>query len=135
MAIGAKQGRSRVTNGKTLFVGGSGDARPAWARRLRDVWSLHLSDLGGPDAVSEAERSLSRRAAILTIELERLEAGFSKTDDPSPESLDLYQRMTNTLRRLLETLGIQRRPKDITPTLHSYLEGAYGSEPRHPQSD
>jgi hypothetical protein len=108
-----KKGRSRVTNGKTLFVGGSGDARPAWARRLRDVWRLHLSDLGGPDAVSEAERSIARRAAILTVELERMEAGFAATD-ATPDQLMLYQTMTNSLRRLLETLGLKRRARDVT---------------------
>ena len=65
--------------------------------------------------------------ATVTIELERLEARFSKDDDPSPDSLDLYQRMTNTLRRLLEALGIQRRPRDVTPTLNQYLDGKYAT--------
>jgi hypothetical protein len=52
--------RSRATNGKSLFAEG-GDMRGPWARRLRDVLGLHLSDLGGLDAASEAERSILRR--------------------------------------------------------------------------
>jgi hypothetical protein len=35
--------------------------------------------------------------------------------------LERYQRAVNTLRRVLETLGLQRRPRDITPSLPQYL--------------
>jgi hypothetical protein len=35
--------------------------------------------------------------------------------------LDLYQRTAGGLRRLLEAIGIQRRPRDVTPTLDQYL--------------
>jgi hypothetical protein len=107
--------RSRATNGKTLFAAG-GDQRGPWARRLRDIFSLHLSDLGGQEAVSEAERSLARRAAVLTVELERLEARFA-VDGGLPGDLDLYQRTAGNLRRLLESLGMQRRPRNIGPSL------------------
>ena len=102
---------SKVTNGKTLFAEG-GDMRGPWARRLRDVFSLHLSDLGGADAVSEAERSIVRRAAVLTVELERIEAKFA-VDGGLPGDLDLYQRTAGNLRRLLESVGLQRRAKDV----------------------
>jgi hypothetical protein len=95
--------------------------RSPWVRRFRDVVHIHTYDLGGSAAISGAEGSLIRRVGVITIELERLEAKFSATNDPTPDQLDLYQRMTNTLRRLLETLGIQRRPRDVTPDLASYL--------------
>src|SRR5262245_13609108 len=73
--------RSAVTNGKRLFVRGSqGDGNGAWARRMRDVIALHVSDLGGWDNVTEAEKSILRRAATLTVELERLEARFSNSN-------------------------------------------------------
>jgi hypothetical protein len=55
--------RSRATNGKTLFADG-GDMRSPWTRRMRDIFGLHLSDLGGADAASEGERSIARRAAV-----------------------------------------------------------------------
>ena len=41
--------RSKVTNGKTLFADG-GDMRGPWARRLRDVFELHLRDILAFDA-------------------------------------------------------------------------------------
>lgn len=111
--------RSRVTNGRTLFAAG-GDMRGPWARRLRDLFDLHLADLGGPDAVSEAERSIVRRAAVLTVELERIEARFA-VGKGADDDLDLYQRTAGNLRRLLESVGLRRRPRDVTPSLEDYL--------------
>jgi hypothetical protein len=111
----SSKNRSAVTNGKRLFVEG-GDLRGPWARRFRDVQSQHLSDLGGSAAVSESENSLVRRVAVLTIELEKLEARFSTDPDVDIAALDAYQRGVNSLRRLLETLaaGLSRRPRDVT---------------------
>jgi len=85
---------------------------------------LHLADLGGQDHVSEAERSIIRRAATLTVELERLELKFATAGEADPIDLELYQRTANSLRRLLEAVGIQRRPRDVTPPLRDYLAGA-----------
>jgi|SRR5580704_2737211 hypothetical protein len=107
------QARSRVSNGSAVLPGV--DGRSTWVRRLRDLMGLHLSDLGGDDAVSEAERSIVRRVATLTVELERMEAGFAVAGEAQPGQLDLYQRTANSLRRLLESIGLQRRPKDVTP--------------------
>jgi hypothetical protein len=117
-AISKPAARSRVSNGSTLLPGV--DGRSTWVRRLRDLMALHLSDLGGPDHVSEAERSIIRRAATLTVELERLELRFATADGASPFDLELYQRTANSLRRLLESIGIQRRPRDVTPPLSAY---------------
>src|SRR5664280_906739 len=118
----AKQhARSRVSNGTTLLPGV--DGRSTWVRRLRDLIALHLADLGGDDQVSEAERSIVRRAATLTVELERMEAVFAVAGEAQPEQLDLYQRTANSLRRLLETNGLKRRARDVT-SLGSILREA-----------
>ena len=105
--------RSRITNGSALLQGV--DGRSPWVRRCKDVIAAHLSDLGGEDNTSAAERSIIRRASVLTVELERLEARFALAEQASPEDLDLYQRTAGNLRRLLEAVGIQRRPRDVTP--------------------
>jgi hypothetical protein len=119
--------RSRVTNGKTLFAEG-GDMRGPWARRLRDVFSLHLSDLGGEAVVSEAERSIVRRAAVLTVELERIEAKFA-VDGGLPADLDLYQRTAANLRRVLEAVGLQRRVRDVTQSIADIqAEASYAAD-------
>jgi hypothetical protein len=79
---GDKQyGRSRITNGGELLPGV--DQRSRWVRRCRDVIAAHLSDLGGEDNTSEAERSIVRRAAVLTTELEQLEVRFATAGEAS----------------------------------------------------
>jgi hypothetical protein len=113
------KGRSRISNGSNILP--AVDGRSTWVRRLRDLISLHLSDLGGDEAVSEAERSIIRRVSTLTVELERMEPGFATAGEALPDQLDLYQRTANSLRRLLEAVGLQRRPRDVTPNLHDYL--------------
>jgi hypothetical protein len=112
--------RSRVTNGSALLT--IADGRSAWARRMRDLMALHLSDLGGDAAVSAAERSLVRRIATLTVELERMEERFAGDGEADPAALDLYSRTSGNLRRLLEALGLQRRARDVTPDLRDYID-------------
>jgi hypothetical protein len=94
------------------------DGRSLWARRYRDVLTLHFSDLGGEDNITEAEKAIARRAACLVVELELMEVRFATGDEPDTEDttanmLDRYQRTANTLRRLLESLGLERRAKDV----------------------
>jgi hypothetical protein len=117
-ALGKPQSRSRVTNGKSLLEGV--DGRSTWVRRLRDLMGLHLADLGGEENTSEAERSIIRRAATLTVELERLELRFALAGEADVADLDQYQRTANSLRRLLEAVGIRRRPRTVTK-LADYL--------------
>jgi hypothetical protein len=106
-------GRSRITNGSTFLPGI--DNRGPWIRRCKDVIAAHLSDLGGPDNTSAAERSIIRRVGVLTAELEHLEVRFATAGEANAEDLDLYQRTANSLRRLLEAVGLQRRTRDVTP--------------------
>lgn len=116
-----RHARSRVTNGQTLLPGV--DGRSTWVRRARDVLELHISDLGGDAAISEAERSIVRRAATLTVELERMETEFATKGGAGTDGLAAYVTAANALRRLLETVGLQRRARDITPNLANYLKG------------
>jgi len=112
--------RSAVTNGTSILPGT--DHRSKWMRRLRDISEMYVSDLGGIDNISTAEHSLIRRIATLTVELEKLEAKFAAAeDDCDPRDIDLYARATGHLRRCVETLGIKRRPKDVTLTLAEHI--------------
>src|SRR5271166_4004774 len=63
--------RSAVTNGRRAFVDGDGNS--AWYRRRKDIVELHLDDMGGRDALSEAQISLACRAASIEVELEQME--------------------------------------------------------------
>lgn len=114
--------RSRITNGTALVAGASG--RGAWVRRAKDVINLHTSDLGGEDNTSAAERSIIRRIATLTVELEMMESRFAAAGQASSVDLDLYQRTAGNLRRLLEAIGLQRRMINRTPRLSDILREA-----------
>jgi len=111
-------GRSKVRNGR-LFP--DIDGRNVWVRRCKDLIAMHLSDLGGIDNCSAAEQSIVRRASTMTVELERLEAKFALAGEADPNELDLYARVAANLRRMLEAIGLQRRARDITPSLDQYL--------------
>lgn len=113
------RGRSKVTNGSRLLPGV--DGRTVWARRMRDVAHLHLRDIGGAAEASEAEKSIIRRIATLTVELERMEERFATDGEADADALDLYSRTSGNLRRLLEAIGLRRRPKDITPNLSDII--------------
>jgi hypothetical protein len=111
--------RSRITNRRGLLP--NVDGRTFWVRRFRDLLALHTQDLGGDSNISEAERAILRRAATLIVELERMEMLFAQAGEATPLQLELYQRTANTVRRLLESLGLQRRQRDMTPTVEEYV--------------
>jgi hypothetical protein len=104
-----KRKSSAVSSGRRMFV--QGDSSSAWSRRYRDIVVGHLSDLGGRSALSEAEISLVKRVSTLELECEQAEGRLSMGQEVD---LDLYQRMTNSLRRTLETLGLERKSRDVT---------------------
>jgi hypothetical protein len=127
-------GRSRVTNGRS-HLPKEVDGRSFYSRRLRDLIALHTADLGGADNLSAAEQAIVRRAAVIMIALEKMEFQFALVDAEGIEAaaLDLYQRLSNSLRRLLREVGIKRRSKDITPDLATYLKSRtidHDDEPR-----
>jgi hypothetical protein len=115
--------QSALTTGRDILA--NIDGRTSAARRYRDLAALYAGDLGGEQAgLSEGQLALVRRAAALTVELERMETLFAKNDGATPRQLETYQRSTNTLRRLIESLGIHRGrvAKDVTPpSLSEYL--------------
>lgn len=119
--ITLKKLRSAITNGRVMFP--DVDHRSAWMRRLRDLVSDHISDLGGEDNISSAEMLLVRRGAMLALQLELMERNWAEHNEgeASADALQLYQQVVNTLRRTLESLGLQRRQRDVTPSLASIL--------------
>jgi hypothetical protein len=111
--VAAPAQRARVSNGTVLLA--TGDNRSVWCRRVKDLIAAHMADLGGPSQCSEAERSIVRRISTLTCELEQLEVSFAANGQASERQLDLYSRVSSTVRRLLEAIGIQvRRPKQLS---------------------
>jgi hypothetical protein len=116
---------SRIQNGSALLPGV--DGRSVWVRRAKERIVAHTQDRGGEAACSAAEQSLIRRASVLEVELEQLEARFANAGSATPDEVDLYARVSSNLRRLLEAIaaGLARRPRDISGddhVLQAYME-------------
>jgi hypothetical protein len=119
-AVRLRKGRSRLSNGSKLLSGI--DGRSPWVRRCKDIIGELISDRGGPDNASAAERSIIRRDAVMTVELERMESQFAAAGEASAEALDVYARISANLRRMLEAVGLKRVSRDVTPDLDRYLQ-------------
>ncbi len=104
--------RSRVTNGTALHSG-EVDGRSAAAKRFRDVLSEIVSDLGG-EGLSEGQRQLARRAAMMSVEAERMEAEAVAGGKLDP---DAFGALADRLGRVFNRLGLKRVARDATPTI------------------
>ena len=122
--LGKAYGRSRLSNGSKVLTGI--DGRSLVARRYRDLIDLVVSDQGGLDRMSEARMQLARRFAALSVQAEMLEARLA-----NGEIIDLteYSQLTSTLVRVVSRLGIDRRARDVTPSLRTYLDHGDHEEP------
>jgi hypothetical protein len=115
----APRGRSAVSNGSRLHVVRPGGT--AWARRFRDVLAEIISDLTGPDGLSEGQRQLARRCATLSIVCEKMEGEAAAGAEIN---LQTYGELTDRLGRCLQRLGIKnlkRQARDVTPSLGDIL--------------
>jgi hypothetical protein len=127
-----KRPRSAVTSGRKQFV--NGDPNSAWARRFHDLVVGLIQDAGGRDRLSEAQFALIKRSAGLECELEQMEGRMSQGEQVD---LDRYGRAASHLRRLLETLGLERKPRNVTPpSIEAYARHVLersGEGPAEPQ--
>jgi hypothetical protein len=95
------------------------DGRTAAAKYIRELMSSIEADLGGRDGLSTGELQLIQRIAVTGAVIEHLESEWlagGSIDIPS------YSALSNTQKRLLETVGLKRVPRNVSPTLSQYLE-------------
>jgi hypothetical protein len=112
--------RSAVSNGTRLFCVDGLDGRSQTARRFRDLIEGMGNDLGGSDRLSEGQKQLIRRAATLSIMSESVEADFIRNLAFDSEA---YGVLCDRLGRCLQRLGLERKARDVTPSLSAYLAG------------
>jgi hypothetical protein len=107
------EARTRVGNGTVVLDGV--DGRSVVLRRYREILAQLTSDMGGDP--SEAQQQIARRAAMLAIWCEQQDTEAAKGN-----AIDIaaYTTASNSLRRLLESLGLERRSRNVTPTLAEY---------------
>jgi len=97
---------------------------------LREREKRYLADLPDVDAASEVERSLCRRLAILDLDMGLLNAKVHTPDGERVRRIGWAKLLavtharadnTRTFAAVASKLGIQRRPKDVTPTMEELL--------------
>ena len=118
--LGSRRYRARVDAGALLP---GLDGRGSWPRKLAETVRELVAELGGPELVTAQELMIVRRAAVLGIELARMEESFAKAGRATSDELQLYATVASQLRRLLESIGLARRARDITPSLRDYMAG------------
>jgi hypothetical protein len=112
--------RSKVTNARlrgrvsthALFV--EADGRTPWARRYRDLVGLFCDDAGGLAFMTELKLALVRRCAALVVECERLENSLANGEEVD---IDLLARLSSHMRRIAESIGLDKVRREIVPTL------------------
>ena len=108
--------RSRISNGQEILPGV--DQRLAIARRYRDLVAQIAIDQGGADRCSETRMQLIRRFASGSVLAEELEARLVRGE---PVDIAEHASLSSTLVRLAQRIGIDRRAKNIVPSLSEYL--------------
>ena len=94
------------------------DGRTGAARRFRDLVNAFVADMGGLDRCSEIKLGLVRRLAATTVQAEMLEARMV-----NGEAIEIATLCTlaSTTVRLSQRLGLERRARNVTPSLGQYL--------------
>ena len=114
------QGATRMGTRGTILAGV--DMRTHGGRRFKELCADLVDHLAGD--VTAPQLAIIRRAAALAVWCEQAEAEQATGGD-----LDIaaYSAATNTLRRLLADLGLERRARDVTPSLSDYIKGRAAS--------
>lgn len=108
-----RQGRARLLTIDAL------DSRTAACTAARQLIATLSADLGGEDALSAGERQLVMRAALTGAI-----AADAETRWLAGQQIELgdYLQAVNVQRRVLATLGLQRRARDVsTPSVEQYV--------------
>jgi hypothetical protein len=113
---GPAQGKARLLTLDAL------DARTAAYTSVKKLVETLSTDMGGIEQLSEGEKQLITRGAMLGAILADFEARWV-----TGQKIELgdYLLAINTQRRVLATLalGLPRRARDISPSLSDILRG------------
>lgn len=108
------QGATRVGTQGTILAGV--DMRTSGGLRFKEICADLVDHLG--DEATAPQFAIIRRAAALGVWCEQAETAQAQGED-----LDVaaYTTATNTMRRLLADLGLERKSRDVTPSLQDYI--------------
>jgi hypothetical protein len=85
-----------------------------------------LEHVGGDAIASEPQRMISRHVAVLDAEAlylaDKIGTIRNEGGEPPEKTIDLYNRVAASQRRLLECVGLSRVARDISPSLGQIVE-------------
>lgn len=102
----------------SLFI--AADGRSPWARRYRDMVGMLANEAGGLENLTELRLSLIRRCAALILECEKMEVQLANGEEID---VDLLARLSSHVRRISETIGLDRAVRDVSPSLADIVAG------------
>ena len=94
------------------------DRRTAAYQRTVALIDAIEADAGGHDQLTTGQRQIIQRIALTCALAEHLEARWLSGEEIDPV---LYCTLANAQKRLLESVGLRRVPRDVTPSLTDYL--------------
>jgi hypothetical protein len=110
-------GAKRPRHGRLLTLDDL-DRRTRAYQRATGLRDQLIEDLGGAAQVSIAQRELAERTAVTSAMLVDFEARWLSGE---PIDVNAYFTGQNAQRRNLQTLGLERRHKDVTPSLARFI--------------
>jgi hypothetical protein len=93
------------------------DGRTLAAKKASALVAALESDAGGSDNISTGQRQLIRHAALLGAYLEDQEVKWLQREDID---LTALVSVINAQRRLLATLGLERKPREVNSETEEY---------------
>jgi hypothetical protein len=93
------------------------DGRTRARREAERLFREMIADMGGEEQVSAGKRALAEAASVTKAMCDDVGARFLLGESIDPAG---YATLTNSLRRLVESCGLERRVRDA-PTLQQYL--------------
>jgi hypothetical protein len=101
------------------------DRRTGAYRKTAELIDRVEADLGGADRLSTAEQQIIRHAALTGAMLEDLGARWLSGEQIDPA---LYVQLSNSERRLYETVGLRRVAGDVMPDPLAYARRFSGED-------
>ena len=86
------------------------DGRTRAVAKTRQLLNELQSDMGGAEYISAAQRQLAQRASVLGALIENIEANWA---EGKPIEVLHYLRAVGVQRRVLQTLGLERRARSV----------------------
>jgi len=94
-------------------IRGDLDGRSLVSRAVKDLRAALVRDLGGPETISTQKSLILDRAICKVFKCQGIETALYEGEDISPNTIGLYLALSNSLRKDLTALGLNRVARKI----------------------